>query len=80
MNQDLDERIVPNGEYREALNVKVTSSDDASVGVVQNILGNVRVDSHVPTDYVCIGTIADDKKSLFISLPLYCLYNYATLI
>tara|TARA_R100001443_G_scaffold25472_2_gene38347 strand:+ start:3465 stop:11732 length:8268 start_codon:yes stop_codon:yes gene_type:complete len=62
MNKDLDERIIPNGEYREALNVKVTSSDDASVGVVQNILGNIRVDSHVPTDYVCIATITDDKN------------------
>ena len=26
MNKDLDERIIPNGQYREALNVQVSSS------------------------------------------------------
>jgi len=65
MNQDLDERIVPNGQYIDAMNVKVTSSDDASVGVVQNILGNYRVESIIPPDggYVCIATIADEKTN-----------------
>ena len=26
MNKDLDERVVPNGEYRDALNIDVSSS------------------------------------------------------
>lgn len=26
MNKDLDERLVPNGEYRDALNVEVATS------------------------------------------------------
>ena len=65
MNQDLDERIVPNGQYIDAMKVKVTSSDDDSVGVVQNILGNYRVESIIPPDegYVCIATIADEKTN-----------------
>jgi len=65
MNQDLDERIVPNGQYIDAMNIKVTSSDDASVGVVQNILGNYRVEDIIPPDsgYVCIATIADEKNN-----------------
>jgi len=63
MNQDLDERIVPNGQYIDAMNIKVTSSDDASVGVVQNILGNKRVENYVPAGYVCIATIADEKTN-----------------
>ena len=40
MNQDLDERLVPNGEYREAQNVQVSDSEDSDVGAVENILGN----------------------------------------
>ena len=37
MNKDLDERIVPNGEYRDALNVQIRTSDGDDVGTVQNI-------------------------------------------
>ena len=44
MNLDLDDRIIPNGEYREALNVQVSTSEDSDVGSVQNILGNTRRD------------------------------------
>ena len=45
MNKDLDERLVPNGEYRHAMNIQVrtTSGDSDGVGdagVVQNIQGN----------------------------------------
>ena len=40
MNKDLDERLVPNGEYRDALNIEVSTSEDSDIGTVQNILGN----------------------------------------
>ena len=40
MNKDADERVVPNGEYRDALNIQVTSSDDYEVGSLQSLLGN----------------------------------------
>ena len=70
MNKDLDERIIPNGQYRDAMNIKVTSSDDASVGTVQNLLGNYRVEDIVPTEYVCIATVADEKTN--------CLYWFVT--
>ena len=44
MNKDLDERLVRNGEYRDALNIKVRTTDGDSngignAGVVQNIKG-----------------------------------------
>jgi hypothetical protein len=42
MNKDLDERIVPQGEYRDALNIQVSTSDDSDVGAVQNLWGNFR--------------------------------------
>ena len=43
MNKDIDERIVPNGEYRDALNIEVSTSEDSDVGAAQNILGNRQV-------------------------------------
>ena len=43
MEKDLDERVVPNGLYREALNIEVSTSEDSDVGAAQNILGNIQV-------------------------------------
>ena len=40
MNKDLDERLLPSGEYRDALNIQVGSSEGSDVGAIQNILGN----------------------------------------
>ena len=40
MNKDLDERLVPSGEYRDALNIQVASSEGDDVGSIQNVLGN----------------------------------------
>jgi hypothetical protein len=40
MNKDLDERLIPKGEYREAQNVQISNSEDSDVGAVENILGN----------------------------------------
>ena len=40
MNKDLDERLVPNGEYRDAMNVQVSTSEGSDVGTIQNVLGN----------------------------------------
>jgi len=41
MNQDLDPRIIPNGEYRRASNLSISKSEGSSVGEFENILGNV---------------------------------------
>jgi len=40
MNKDLDERLIPKGEYREAQNILIGDSEDADVGAIENILGN----------------------------------------
>ena len=42
MNKDLDERLVPNGEYRDAQNIQVSTSEDSDVGAIENILGNTK--------------------------------------
>jgi hypothetical protein len=43
MNKDLDERLVPNGEYRDALNIEVLTSESGDIGSIQNCLGNVEL-------------------------------------
>jgi len=44
MNKDLDERLVPNGEYRDAQNIEIVTSEGSSVGSIQNVLGNILKD------------------------------------
>ena len=40
LERDLDDRIVPKGTYRDALNISVDTSEDANVGVIENMKGN----------------------------------------
>ena len=40
MNQDLDDRLIPNGEYKYANNISVGKSEADDIGTLQNILGN----------------------------------------
>ena len=40
MNKDLDERLLPDGEYRDASNIQVSSTESSDAGTVQNLLGN----------------------------------------
>ena len=41
MNQDLDSRILPQGEYREAINLLISRSEGSTVGEFENVLGNI---------------------------------------
>ena len=43
MNKDLDDRLIPNGEYRDANNISVGKSEDDDIGALENILGNTLV-------------------------------------
>lgn len=74
MNKDLDERLVPNGEYRDALNLDLANSEGANVGSLQNVKGNVELRDKTSTDLwqdhyiedlsnpVCVGSIRHDIK------------------
>ena len=69
MNKDVDERLIPNGEYRDAMNIQVSTSEGSAVGTVQNILGNepgclANSDSDFTfTDSQVIGSISDEKNN-----------------
>ena len=47
MNKDLDERLVPNGEYRDAQNIEIVTSEGSNVGSIQNVLGNTLKDGRI---------------------------------
>jgi hypothetical protein len=66
MNKDLDERIVPNGEYRDALNIEVTTSDGSDVGSAQNIYSNYELDSYSLLDPMITTTNWNGDKSGFV--------------
>lgn len=40
LNKDLDERLIGQGEYRDALNVNIGTSESSDASTVENILGN----------------------------------------
>ena len=40
MNKSVDERLVPQGEYIDALNVRLGSTESTEIGAVENSLGN----------------------------------------
>jgi len=67
MNKDLDARLIPNGEYRDAYNIQVSRSDGDGVGTVENILGNYPVfDFEAITgvsNLYCIGHLEDDNSN-----------------
>lgn len=66
MNKDVDERLVPKGEYRDAMNIQVSTSEGSEVGTVQNILGNELVPGiYVHSSAKVVGTIADEKNDAF---------------
>ena len=59
MNKDLDERLVSNGEYRDALNIEVSTSEGANVGAAQTSMGNKKVGIGFGT---CVASITDEKN------------------
>jgi len=75
MNQDIDERLVPSGEYREAQNIEISSSDYSDAGSAQSILGNTLMSAGlVPSGSTCVGSIAyekEDKIYYFVAGPKY---------
>ena len=66
LNKDLDARLMPQGEYRDALNVQVSKSEGSSVGSLENVLGTTAIlDIQTTTginNLICIGQLADESN------------------
>ena len=73
MNKDLDDRLIPSGEYRDGQNIMVSRSEGADVGALENVLGNDLInatvlnpnaysDQIVPTNISVIGFHIDENN------------------
>ena len=80
MNKDLDDRLIPSGEYRDAQNISVGKSEDDDIGALETVLGNSKIlttnifgTGSVGQNYVnSIGYIVDDvDNNLIIFLTSY---------
>jgi hypothetical protein len=69
MNKIVDQRLLPDGEYVDAMNIRMGSTENAEVGVIENTKGNLSLTTltylnGVPlsTNARCIGAIADSAN------------------
>tara|TARA_A100001391_G_scaffold108400_1_gene72811 strand:+ start:1954 stop:6690 length:4737 start_codon:yes stop_codon:yes gene_type:complete len=63
LNKDLDARLIPNGEYRDARNVQVSKSEGPDVGELENVLGNKITSLTWSGTTKCIGYVVDESNS-----------------
>ena len=65
MNKSVDERLLPKGEYIDAQNVRLGSTELSEVGAVENAKGNSKLTAlkyagvDISGDAVCIGAFDD---------------------
>ena len=66
MNKDMDERVLPSGQYRDANNIQIATSDGSDVGSLQSLLANANmVDGSVDPQYAtCVGVLNLPEKDL----------------
>ncbi len=64
MNQDLDSRLLPNGEYREAINLMISRSEGSTVGEFENVLGNTVIREIDGNTSVVIGHFIDETNNI----------------
>ena len=79
MNKDLDDRLLSGGQYRNAINVAVSKSEDSDVGALENVLGNDLISSLFPSNesippnlQVIGGHVSNEKNSIYLFLTNYC--------
>lgn len=69
MNKVVDERLVPNGEYIDAMNIRMGSTEKSEIGVIENTKGNLPLTelryidgTQLSTDAKCIGALQDPSR------------------
>jgi hypothetical protein len=63
MNKDVDERLIPNGEYIDASNVRVLNTTGSDAGAIENEKGNVKLTNlNISNNPECIGSVADEAE------------------
>jgi len=68
MNKSIDERLLPAGEYVDAMNIRVGSTELTEIGAIENSKGNSKITSlqyngvALSDQATCIGTFADSEQ------------------
>ena len=68
MNKSVDERLLPNGEYVDALNVRLGSTEASEIGSVENSKGNTQLTTlefdgtALSNNAKCIGAYEDGTR------------------
>lgn len=63
MNQDIDERLIPDGQYRYAENIIVLDSEGSDAGSIQNSLSNKKItDLNLGKNVKCLRGISDEAN------------------
>jgi len=69
MNKVVDERLIPDGQYIDALNVRMGATEQSEIGVIENSKGNISLTAltyidgtPLSADARCIGSLADGEK------------------
>jgi len=76
MNKDLDERLIPKAQYRDALNIDVTVSKGEDAGVAKNKMGNTRsVDIADLSGRVVVDPITFEELAKTIGAVEYEAFN-----
>ena len=66
MNKDLDDRLLPSGQYRNAVNAQVSRSEGSDVGALENVLGNALIADFTPI--VATATVSNVYASIGIGV------------
>ena len=66
MNKDLDDRLIPNGEYRDAQNISVGKSEADDIGALETVLGNTLVSNFGLSGFEIIGYKAISSRNVII--------------
>jgi hypothetical protein len=73
MNKDLDERLVPPGDYVDALNVRTGSTESTEIGSVEKVRGNSLVteiyynpstQAKISANAKCVGVFKDESREV----------------
>lgn len=71
MNKVMDQRLLPDGEYIDAMNIRMGSTENSELGVIENTKGNLPLTSLAYIDGIslsanarCIGSIEDSANDI----------------
>ena len=83
LNSDIEDRLLPQGDYRYALNIRGSMSDGANIGAIENTKGNTLVDVVLPSGTNRVIGAYDNTETnkvyyfLFNSFRSHVIYEYS---